>query len=203
MPTLSLFKGIGNLGPGARVFALVMLGFLGVVFMSPKRDALANGTVPDRSTITQERQEVPKNASPVRADKMGDSNSKSAKIVTCPRCRLNSLPRVKEFVYDHAKLFEPNLKVDFILGEDPVLHLYDDGKEVEEIDLEVSLAHVGLLPQDECNMFLSNNANNVCVRVSFPMLKSYDSKKIIQKLVQFGIHPSTESDVIKEALANS
>lgn len=62
---------------------------------------------------------------------------KTAKIVTCPRCRLNALPLVKKFVFQHAKLFEPNLKVDFIPGEDPTLYLYENGKQVAEIDLEV------------------------------------------------------------------
>lgn len=62
---------------------------------------------------------------------------KSAKIVTCPRCRLNSLPLVKTFVHEHAKHFAPQLKVHFVLGEDPVLYLYDNGKEVSRIELEV------------------------------------------------------------------
>lgn len=62
---------------------------------------------------------------------------KTAKIVTCPACRLNSLPLVKTFVHKHAKHFEPQLKVDFIVGEDPVLYLYENGKEVSRTELEV------------------------------------------------------------------
>lgn len=62
---------------------------------------------------------------------------RTAKIVTCPRCRLNSLPLVKKFVYEHAKLFEPALKVDFKIGEDPHLYLFEDDKEVANIDLAV------------------------------------------------------------------
>lgn len=63
---------------------------------------------------------------------------KTAKIITCPACRLNSLPLVKKFVYDHAPNFKPNLDIDFKVGEDPVLHLYEDGKETSVIKLEVS-----------------------------------------------------------------
>lgn len=64
--------------------------------------------------------------------------AKSGKIITCPRCRLNSLPKVKAFVYEQAKHFEPQLQVEFILGRDPVLHLYEYGKEVSSVDLAVS-----------------------------------------------------------------
>lgn len=59
-----------------------------------------------------------------------------AKIVTCPACRLNSLPEVKTFVRGWAKYYSPALVVDFVVGEDPVLHLYEDGKEVDVVVLE-------------------------------------------------------------------
>lgn len=77
-------------------------------------------------------------AAKAASDTPTDGITRTAKIVTCPRCRLNSLPLVKKFVYDHAKHFEPALKVDFILGRDPVLFLYENGKEVAKIDLAVS-----------------------------------------------------------------
>jgi hypothetical protein len=60
-----------------------------------------------------------------------------AVIVTCPQCRLNSLPSVKVFVMEHAKVFEPNLKVDFVVGKDPYLFLYENDREMEAIDLSV------------------------------------------------------------------
>jgi hypothetical protein len=38
---------------------------------------------------------------------------------------------------EHAKVFEPNLKVDFIVGKDPYLFLYENDREMEAIDLSV------------------------------------------------------------------
>ncbi len=58
----------------------------------------------------------------------------SARIVTCPACRLNSLPKVKAFVHGDAKLF-PALKIKFEFGHDPELYLYEAGKVEEVIDL--------------------------------------------------------------------
>lgn len=62
---------------------------------------------------------------------------RAAKIITCPQCRLLSLPAVREFVYDYAKLFQPALRVQFSYGEDPRLLLFKFGRKVEEIDLAV------------------------------------------------------------------
>lgn len=59
----------------------------------------------------------------------------TAEIVTCPACRLNALPKVKSFVHGAAKLFAPQLTVKFEFGRDPHLHLYNNGKQVEDIDL--------------------------------------------------------------------
>lgn len=78
-----------------------------------------------------------------------------AEIVTCPACRLNSLPLVKKFVMDEAKLYEPALKVNFIVGEDPKLHLYEDGNEVQVIDLAVR--------------------ELVCVQWKFPLASMHES----------------------------
>lgn len=63
---------------------------------------------------------------------------KTATIVTCPACRLNALPLVKRIVYDIAPYFKPALTVNFIRGRDPVLHLYENGQEVDSIALHVS-----------------------------------------------------------------
>ncbi|CAN8063220.1 unnamed protein product [Agarophyton chilense] len=65
-----------------------------------------------------------------------DGVKRTAKIVTCPACRLNKLPSVKKFVYTHAEHFKPALQIEFIRGEPPVLHLYKDDNEVSEIELE-------------------------------------------------------------------
>lgn len=59
----------------------------------------------------------------------------SAEIITCPACRLNSLPKVKAFVHGDAKIF-PRMKVTFEFGHDPTLYFYDaNKKKTEEIDL--------------------------------------------------------------------
>lgn len=77
------------------------------------------------------------------ADKTAETTStthgvnKTAKIVTCPGCRLNSLPLVKKFVHELAPNFKPDLEVDFQVGQDPVLHFYEDGIETSAINLEV------------------------------------------------------------------
>jgi hypothetical protein len=60
-----------------------------------------------------------------------------AKIITCPACRLNSLPLVKRFVKEQSQLFAPGLEIEYISGEDPRLHLYEGDSEVEDIDLSV------------------------------------------------------------------
>ena len=58
-----------------------------------------------------------------------------AEIITCPACRLNSLPKVKTFVHGDAKLF-PKLKITFEFGHDPYLYMYDaNGKTVSATDL--------------------------------------------------------------------
>lgn len=73
---------------------------------------------------------------PVAAQAAGEA---TARIITCPACRLNALPSVKAFVYDHAKTFAPALKVDFQFGEDPRMLLFVGAKQVEVIDLAVRL----------------------------------------------------------------
>lgn len=67
------------------------------------------------------------------------ANTKAARIVTCPACRLNSLPLVKKFVYELAPHFKPLLAVEWKVGYDPVLHLSENGKEVETVPLAVCL----------------------------------------------------------------
>lgn len=62
-----------------------------------------------------------------------------AEIVTCPECRLNALPEVKRFVKTQADLFAPHLKVRFIYGEDPTMHIYSGNEELEQFALQVSL----------------------------------------------------------------
>ncbi|PXF40244.1 hypothetical protein BWQ96_10048 [Gracilariopsis chorda] len=121
--------------------AVLTLMFV-AVFMSQGNEA--NSITVLRPTLGEAQGD--KQLKPVAADSVpsvksetveagSDGVKRTAKIVTCPRCRLNSLPMVKKFVYDHAKHFEPALKVDFILGRDPVLFLYEDDKEVSKIDL--------------------------------------------------------------------
>lgn len=63
------------------------------------------------------------------------TNTKAARIVTCPACRLNSLPLVKKFVYELAPHFKPQLAVEWKVGYDPVLYLSENGKEVETVPL--------------------------------------------------------------------
>lgn len=70
-------------------------------------------------------------------------------IITCPACRLNGLPQVKKFVKGYAKYFEPALKVTFIFGEDPRLHLYESETEVENIDLSVRTEHATRAPSEK------------------------------------------------------
>lgn len=67
------------------------------------------------------------------------TNTKAARIVTCPACRLNSLPLVKKFVYELAPHFKPQLAVEWKVGYDPVLYLSENGKEVETVPLAVCL----------------------------------------------------------------
>lgn len=149
--SLKIARGVSNLGhlpKRVKVIAVVFLGLMAVATMVSEGSNMAaigestgrskevdgadktqtSGDVALQSEVMSGKNEVP-----------ASDPGKTAKIVTCPRCRLNSLPLVKKFVYDHAKLFEPQLKVDFILGEDPVLYLYENEKEVSKIVLEVSL----------------------------------------------------------------
>lgn len=74
----------------------------------------------------------------VHEDVGSDGLNKNAKIITCPACKLNSLPSVKKFVHEIAPNFAPKLEVEFIMGEEPTLHIYDNGKESKTIALEVS-----------------------------------------------------------------
>lgn len=101
-----------------------------------------------------------------------------AVIRTCPRCRLNRLPQVRKFVMEYAPLYKKDesmlqevkkdessgrakeesggiLNVDFIMGEDPKLFLYMNGKVKEKIELDhfpwkkivEKLARFGILPE--------------------------------------------------------
>lgn len=79
---------------------------------------------------------------PVSALKVAAAGAKptlvrTAKIVTCPACRLNSLPQVKKFVHVHARHFKPHLNVQFKMGEDPVLHIFENGREIASHPLDV------------------------------------------------------------------
>lgn len=65
-----------------------------------------------------------------------------AKIITCPACRLNSLPKVKNFVKEQSQWFTPSLEVEYISGRDPHLFLFEDNKETGDIDLAVRIASV-------------------------------------------------------------
>lgn len=79
-----------------------------------------------------------KGKSTVHEDAGSDDVNKNAKIITCPACKLNSLPSVKKFVHEIAPNFAPKLEVEFIMGEDPTLHIYNNGKESRTVPLEVS-----------------------------------------------------------------
>lgn len=74
----------------------------------------------------------------VHQDVGSDGANKNAKIVTCPACKLNSLPSVKKFVHEIAPNFAPKLEVEFIMGENPTLHIYENDKETKTVPLEVS-----------------------------------------------------------------
>lgn len=148
--SLKIARGVSNLGhlpKRVKVIAVVFLGLMAVATMLSEGSSIsAIGEVAGRSkqadgadgTNTAGAIEIKSEAVSEKNEVEASDPGKTAKIVTCPRCRLNSLPLVKKFVYDHAKLFEPQLKVDFILGEDPVLYLYENEKEVSKIELEVS-----------------------------------------------------------------
>jgi hypothetical protein len=58
-------------------------------------------------------------------------------IISCPACRLNSLPELKRFLKEpgNADSYD-KLSVTWIRGRNPDLHIYDDaGALVEKIDL--------------------------------------------------------------------
>eukprot|EP01031_Cornospumella_fuschlensis_P035844 gene35844-43474_t len=58
-------------------------------------------------------------------------------IISCSRCKLNSLPEVRRFLKEpgHADAYQ-NLKVTFIFGRNPDLHIKDEqGNTIETIDL--------------------------------------------------------------------
>lgn len=188
--------------------ALILALFTSTVyiFFPDKSDVVSNRQAPLSNPVDASNLKIkPAEEASLASDtvsKVGEKSAdtsieKTAKIVTCPRCRLNSLPSVKKFVYTHAKLFEPKLQVDFIFGEDPTLHLYEDGKEVSKIALAVSKSHpfvlciLTLIP-----IHMLSNLSLFCKRLFQP----FDWKQIIQKLVAFGIKPTEQTDEIREAL---
>lgn len=208
---------LSHLPKRVRVIALVFLGLMAVLTMLSESGTMAAIGVSasplkraDIASADQATDDVAINQDAVSAknEVAGEDNGKTAKIITCPRCRLNSLPLVKKFVYDHAKLFEPGLKVDFIIGEDPVLYLYENEKEVSKIPLEVRLCWRS---PSRCNGRIRAASSMLVLTLSFVCLfvffiwhrvlpQSYDWKQIIQKLVKFGIKPSELTDEVKEAL---
>lgn len=96
-------------------------------------DAIGNGIALEHdSKLASEAQGVG------HIDVGADATNKKAKIITCPACKLNSLPSVKKFVHEIAPNFAPKLEVEFIMGEDPTLHIFDGEKETGEVKLEVS-----------------------------------------------------------------
>lgn len=141
--TLRIARGITSLPKRVRVIAVAFLALMALLTLmsdgGPRETDATPESLKSASAGEHAVDDVPL-ASKSRLDLGASEEGKTAKIVTCPRCRLNSLPLVKKFVYDHAELFEPHLKVDFVLGEDPVLYLYDHGKEVEKVPLAVSFA---------------------------------------------------------------
>ena len=126
---------------GATKMKLIALGVVSATIffcfiVSPRMYGNSEGNVDETTTRTDAAKPV--NAAAITSSKT-NAGLHTAKIITCPRCRLNSLPKVKDFVHEHAKHFAPALKIDFILGKDPVLYLYENEKEVEKIPLDVSL----------------------------------------------------------------
>lgn len=102
-----------------------------IIAASIKDDDMANG---DDALDVSQRESQNQGV----ANEDGVKHERTAKIVTCPACRLNALPLVKKFVHEHAPHFKPLLQVNFVFGEDPVLHLYEDGKQVAKHNLDVS-----------------------------------------------------------------
>jgi Sep15/SelM redox domain len=99
-----------------------------------------------------------------------------ALIVTCPQCRLNSLPKVKQFVMNEAKLFAPDLKIDFIMGKDPHLFLYEDDKELEAIDLAVRTAAQRIYTETRLKPFLqSSNLANISYAIDLSRVDTFPS----------------------------
>lgn len=166
MPT-KISRGImdlTNLPKRVKVVALIAVIFTAVLTFLPTNSTV----VADRETLSTSKDTaglkkldhapLPDSLAKTQGEGGAGLVEKTAKIVTCPRCRLNSLPLVKKFVYTHAKLFEPKLKVDFILGEDPMLYLYEDGKQVSKIDLAVSKTYSFLF-----YFFLGEYAGIFCI----------------------------------------
>jgi hypothetical protein len=58
-------------------------------------------------------------------------------IISCPACRLNSLPELKRFLKEPGNVDSyDKLTVTWIRGRNPDLHIYDDeGALIEKIDL--------------------------------------------------------------------
>lgn len=73
----------------------------------------------------------------VKADAENQSKVvyESARLETCGGWRLNRLPKVKAFIYDHADLYK-NFKVEYIGGADPELVFVKADKSEERIPVD-------------------------------------------------------------------
>lgn len=142
MMAIKVTRGVAALPPRYKLVLIFLVFVTGIFFFAPKREAIAlpfddKVAMQTKEGVLNESKAQPVSAANVVSSLKETKIEKTAKIVTCPRCRLNSLPLVKKFVYEHAPLYKHGLKVDFILGEDPVLYLFEDGKEVSKLALEV------------------------------------------------------------------
>ncbi|KAI0567404.1 Selenoprotein F/M [Gracilaria domingensis] len=143
--TLNVTRGVGRLTSTrqGRLFTIVILAITCCAIFLSQGNGAKSVTIlkPSLEVNAGDKQASPVNAEIAASEHLtvqpgADGVKRTAKIVTCPRCRLNRLPSVKKFVYEHAEHFKPALQIDFIMGESPVLHLYEDDKEVSEIDLD-------------------------------------------------------------------
>eukprot|EP00667_Euglena_gracilis_P026699 EG_transcript_32371 len=84
----------------------------------------------------------------------GTPTAAFCRIESCAGCRLNSLPKVRQFVYEGVKRF-PAVKVKFIPGKSPVLLCYDadetllatqDIAALDEAGIADLLADYGITP---------------------------------------------------------
>lgn len=68
-----------------------------------------------------------------------DTKVVAASIRSCASCRLNNMPKLRDFLHNDAKEYKSALTIDFITGRDPVLFLLNKaGKTVQEISLNDS-----------------------------------------------------------------